>query len=99
MKLFSNKLNDDNKKDLTPAVGYLAGSAAAGGLGRAVTKYNGKKLHTSKITAKDSRIVREKLLDKAKNQGIKIVNDPNYNNSCYTGSGGGLSKKTNRPDS
>lgn len=48
------------------------------------------KKKTSELSeTKESKELTKKLLDKAKKQGIKVVEDPNFNNSAYLGTGFG----------
>ena len=87
-KTFSKEKSSD--KEYTKGAAMLAGGGAgvfAGDkLGLKVSKMYGKKLHNSGVTAKDAKEVEKKLLKKAKEQGIKVVKDPSFNNSAYMGS-------------
>ena len=92
LSLFSE---DEEKKNKLKDAGLVAGSVglATGGnlLGDKVTEMSGKYLINSKLTAKDKDAIKKKLLEKAKKQGIKVIDDPNFENSAYTG--GKLGKK------
>ena len=86
LSLFSD---NEEKKNKLKGAGLVAGSVglAAGGnlLGDKVTKMSEKYLMNSKLTAKDKDAIKEKLLKKAKKQGIKVVDNPNFENAAYTG--------------
>lgn len=82
-KYFSKIKNGE--KELSAGIALGVGGTVASNL---ATKKSGEYLLGSKITAKDEKIVRQALKDKAKSQGIKVV-DVNLNNSAYTGSSEG----------
>lgn len=90
-KLFSKESDGEKnkktgKKKAILEVGAGAGLVLkAGKIGKSVTKLSGKALENSKLTAPDKDIVKKKLLKSAKEQGIKIVNDPQGENAMYTG--------------
>lgn len=90
LSLFSE---DEEKKNKLKGAGLVAGSVglATGGnlLGNKVTEMSGKYLLDSKLTAKDKDAVKKKLIEKAKKQGIKVIDDPNFENAAYTGTKSG----------
>lgn len=79
----SNKNSDSGVKNIALGTGLAVGS---GVLGNEVIERSGNYLFNSKLTAKDKDIVKDKLLKSAKDQGIKVVNDPNGSNAVYVGS-------------
>lgn len=81
-KLFSETKNNNGEKEIGAGVALGIGGNLAGNL---ITKKNGKYLIGSNITAKDEKIIRQALKDKARSQGIKISNI-DFNNSAYVGS-------------
>lgn len=88
-KLFSKK--DEGEKKINKkkaAIEAGLGTAAimkAGKIGSTVTKLSGKALLNTELTAPDKDIIKEKLVKSAKDQGIKIINDPTGQNAMYTG--------------
>lgn len=84
------------KKDYTTAKSAAkivggAGIAVGGGLlGDAITKKGGDYLENSELKAKDAGSIGKKLVDQVKkNGGPKIIEDPNFQNSAYVGTGAG----------
>lgn len=63
------------------------GSIAVGShkLGDKVIDRSIEYLKNSKLTAKDKDVIKKRLLKGAKKQGIKVVSDPEFPNSAYTG--------------
>jgi len=88
-KEFSKKGKKDEE---TTGAAMLAGGAlapiAGHVIGDKITKKSGY-LMSSDITARDKDQVKRKLLQKAKKQGIKVINAPEFENSVYTGSKAG----------
>ena len=87
-KYFSKTKN--REKEIGAGIALGVGGIVAGDL---VTKKSGKYLLGSKITAKDEKIIRQALIDKAKSQGIKVVDTNLNNNSAYVGSSEGKAVK------
>ena len=85
-KIFSKKSNGE--KEIGAGLALGVGGTVASNL---ATKKAGEHLLGSKITAKDEKIIRQALKDKAKSQGIKVV-DVNLNTSAYTGGGKAIKK-------
>lgn len=90
-RLFSKKKDDEKAdKEITKGAGLIAGSVAVGkdghSLGEKIQEKSSDYLENSELTAKDKEIIKKKLIEKAKKQGIKVIDDPNFENSAYTGS-------------
>lgn len=86
----SDKKGLSGEANIAIGVGTLAAGDIAS---KAITEKGAKALFDGKITAKDEEIVRKKLLESAKKQGIKVVEDPNGSNAAYTGSKAGKNIK------
>lgn len=85
--MFSKKDNNSGGiKNIASGVGLAVGSHV---LGNEVHKRSEKYLLDSKLTTKDKDIIKDKLLKSAKDQGIKVINDPNGGNSAYVGANEG----------
>lgn len=89
-KEFSKK---DKKSEEIKGAAMLTGGVlapmAGHVIGDKVTRKSGKYLMNSDITAKDKDQVKRKLLQKAKKQGIKVIDVPEFGNSAYVGSKAG----------
>ena len=95
-KYFADKKEEKKKKDYTTAksaakIAGGAGIAVGGGLlGDVITKKGGDYLEKSELKAKDAGSIGKKLVDQVKkNGGPKIIEDPNFQNSAYVGTGAG----------
>ncbi len=89
-RIFSKKEKDKKPKEGEKGAALVAGSIAVGKggsmIGKKINEESGDYLINSELTAKDKEVVKEKLKEKAKKQGIKVIDDPNFENSAYTGS-------------
>lgn len=84
---------NDKKRKLKGAGLVAAGAgvalAASGGTDKATEKFLDKATeHISTKGSQDKELI-EKLTDRAKNQGIKIIRDENFDNSAYLGTNEG----------
>ena len=93
MKLFSKKDSDSRKNKRLKDKLKLALPIAGGvGLASMQNKFSNELIKdhldtvkNSRITTEDSKKIMDSLLKKAKDQGIEVINDPNFNNSAYLG--------------
>lgn len=96
-KLFSE---DSNKsKKLNRVSTAIQGSAGMGlvlgsnKVSKSIAKKSGAAILDSELTAADKDLVKAKLLESAKNQGIKVIHDPNSSNAAYVGNKSGKQVK------
>lgn len=98
-KYFSKEKGEEKKsnrlKEAAKGVALVGGAGGVGALakygGEKLTKQGAEKLMRSKLSAADEirAALKEKLLEKAKKQGIKVIEDPQLNNAAYTGTDAG----------
>lgn len=86
-KEFSKKeKKDEETKSAAMLAGGILAPKAGEIIGNKVMEKGSKYFKNSELTAKDKDQVKRKLLQKAKKQGIKVIDAPEFDNAAYTGS-------------
>ena len=90
-KLFSEKKIEKKEENIgaKKAAALLGGSAATGvSQGIAVNELMSSK-HNKVLNSQNSKVVKDRLINEAKKQGTKIVEEPSFGNSAFLGSKSG----------